>query len=173
MAGLIIAGFGAIGKTTLAEKYKDVVDLESSSFKYIIDDELKKLSIEERKGLKSRKPNPEYPDNYFQAIVESVETAAIVLISVHADILKKLQDNNIEYIKVYPKQEMLDELKERCIKRGNSEEYLAKMGLAFHKYYPSKNEKVLWLNKGEYLEDVLIQTGILKEKIKNANDRSK
>lgn len=164
MTGLIIAGFGAIGKTTLAQKYKNVVDLESSSFKYIIDDELKKLSIEERKGLKSRKLNPEYPENYYQAIIGNLETADIVLISVHADILKKLQDNNIEYIKVYPKEEMLDELVERCIKRGNSEEYISKMGDAFFKYYPSENEKVLWLNNGEYLEDILIQNGILKEK---------
>ena len=88
MARLVIAGFGAIGKTTLAQKHKNVVDLESSSFKYIIDDELKKLSIEQRKGLKSRKLNPDYPENYFQAIVESLKIADIVLISVHADILK-------------------------------------------------------------------------------------
>ena len=164
MAGLIIAGFGAIGKTTLAEKYKNVIDLESSLFKYLIDDELKKLSVEERKGLKSRKLNPEYPENYYQAIVDSLKIADIVLISVQHDIIKKLQENNIEYIKVYPKEEMLDELKVRCVKRGNSEEYLAKMGEAFLKYYPSENEKVLWLNNGEYLEDILIQNGILKEK---------
>lgn len=164
MAGLIIAGFGAIGKTTLAQKYKNIVDLESSCFKYIIDDELKKLSVEERKGLKNRKLNPEYPENYYQAIIKKLETADIVLISVHADILKKLQDNNIEYIKVYPKEEMLDELRVRCIERGNSEEYLSKMRDAFLKYYPSENEKVLWINNREYLEDILIQNGILKEK---------
>ena len=166
MAGLIIAGFGAIGKTTLSQKYKNVVDLESSSFKYIIDDELKKLSIEQRKGLKSRKLNPDYPENYFQAIVESLKIADIVLISVHADILEKVQDNNIEYIKVYPKEEMLDELIERYKKRGNTEEYFSKMREAYLRFYPSENEKVLWVNNGEYLEDVLIANNLLKENSK-------
>ena len=36
MNGILIAGFGAIGKTTVAKKYKNLLDLESSNFKYII-----------------------------------------------------------------------------------------------------------------------------------------
>lgn len=48
MRGILIAGFGAIGKTTVSKKYDNVIDLESSSFKYIIDDELKKLNPEEK-----------------------------------------------------------------------------------------------------------------------------
>lgn len=31
---LIIAGFAGIGKTTLAKKYKNVIDLESSIYKW-------------------------------------------------------------------------------------------------------------------------------------------
>lgn len=42
MKGILIAGFGAIGKTTLTQKYDNMIDLESSNFKYIIDDNLKK-----------------------------------------------------------------------------------------------------------------------------------
>ncbi len=29
---ILVAGFGAIGKTTLASKYKNILDLESSLF---------------------------------------------------------------------------------------------------------------------------------------------
>lgn len=163
---IVIAGFGGIGKTTLSKKYNNILDLESSSFKYIIDDELKKLSVEERKGLKTRKLNPDYPDNYYKAIVEGLKTYDIVLISVHKDIFKKLEDNNIEYIVVYPKEEMLDELTERCIERGNNKEYISKMRDAYLKYYPSSNQKVLWLNNKEYLEDILIKNNLLKEKLK-------
>ena len=70
MSGILIAGFGAIGKTAVSKKYNNVMDLESSSFKYIIDDELKKLNPEERKGLKSRKLNKEFPNNYYNEIMK-------------------------------------------------------------------------------------------------------
>ena len=36
MRGILIAGFGAIGKTAVSKKYNNVMDLESSSFKYIL-----------------------------------------------------------------------------------------------------------------------------------------
>ena len=74
MSGILIAGFGAIGKTTVSKKYNNVMDLESSSFKYIIDDELKKLNPEEGKGLKSRKLNKEFPNNYYNEIMKNLET---------------------------------------------------------------------------------------------------
>lgn len=77
MRGILIAGFGAIGKTTVSKKYDNVIDLESSSFKYIIDDELKKLNPEERKGLKSRKLNKEFPDNYYNEIMKDLEIIKI------------------------------------------------------------------------------------------------
>ena len=48
----------------MSKKYNNIIDLESSSFKYIIDEELIKINPEERKGLKSRKLNKEFPNNY-------------------------------------------------------------------------------------------------------------
>lgn len=50
--GILIGGFKAIGKSTLATKYDDVIDLESSNFEYIIDEKIKNISVERRKGLK-------------------------------------------------------------------------------------------------------------------------
>lgn len=32
--GIIIAGFTALGKTTLAEKYENIIDLESSLYQW-------------------------------------------------------------------------------------------------------------------------------------------
>lgn len=61
---------------------------------------------------------------------------------------------------------MLDELIERYKKRGNTEEYFSKMREAYLRFYPSENEKVLWVNNGEYLEDVLIANNLLKENSK-------
>lgn len=161
MTGLLIAGFGAIGKTTLAKKYKNILDLESSYYKYIIDEELKKLDVEQRKGLKLRKLNPDFPENYYNAILDNLKKYDIVLISMHNEIIEKLENNNIDYIVVYPKEKMIDEIIERCKKRGNKEDFLSGVKDAYYKFYPNKSANVLWLNDGQYLEDVLIKNNLL------------
>lgn len=155
MKGILIAGFGAIGKTTVGKKYKNVLDLESSNFKYIIDDKLKLLSEEERKGLKTRELNKQFPENYYNAIIDNLYKNNIVLISMHKEIIDKLKQNKIDYIVVYPKEDMLEEIIKRCKKRGNNQEFLAGIKDAYYRFYPSKDDNVLWLNKGEYLEQIL------------------
>ena len=124
MSGILIAGFGAIGKTTVSKKYNNVMDLESSSFKYIIDDELKKLNPEERKGLKSRKLNKEFPNNYYNEIMKDLEVYDIVFISMHNEIIDLLEENNINYYVVYPEENMIEEILERCKNRGNKNDFL-------------------------------------------------
>lgn len=84
-------GFGAIGKTTMSKKYNNIIDLESSSFKYIINEELIKINPEERKGLKSRKLNKEFPNNYYNKIIKELEIYDIVLISMHKEIIDLLE----------------------------------------------------------------------------------
>lgn len=155
MRGKLIAGFGGIGKTTLGKKYDNVLDLESSNFKYIIDEELKELNVEERKGLKTRTPNKDFPINYYNAIIENLEKYDIVLISMHNEIVEMLRENKIDYTVVYPKEDMLDEIMQRFINRGNTEDFLSGVKDAYYRLYPDKNDKVIWLDSGEYLEDIL------------------
>lgn len=57
-SGILIGGFKAIGKSTLSKKYSNVIDLESSNFEYIIDENIKNIPVEQRKGLKNRIKNP-------------------------------------------------------------------------------------------------------------------
>ena len=49
MNDILIAGFGAIGKTKSAKKHKNIIDLKYNNFKHIIDDQLNELPVEERK----------------------------------------------------------------------------------------------------------------------------
>lgn len=163
MKGILIAGFGAIGKTTLSKKYKNVIDLESSSFKYIIDDRLKKIPTEERKGLKTRKLNPKFPINYYTEIIDNLEKNNLVLISMHNEIIDLLEENNINYYVVYPEEDMLDEIIERCKKRGNKKDFLSGVKDAYYRLYPSKSKNVIWMKKGEYLEEILIKNNLLEE----------
>ncbi len=45
---ILIGGYKAIGKSTLAKKYPNVIDVESSNYEYIVDDELKNIPVEKR-----------------------------------------------------------------------------------------------------------------------------
>ena len=161
MKGVLIAGFGAIGKTTVAKKYNNILDLESSNFKYIIDDKLKSMSEEERKGLQTRKLNKKFPENYYNAIIDNLYKNNIVLISMHKEILDKLKQNKIDYIVDYPKEDMLEEIIKRCEKRGNNKEFISGIKNAYYGLYPSKDDNILWLNKGEYLEQILKRMNLI------------
>ena len=87
---VVIAGFGCIGKTELAKKDNRFIDLESSKYKYIQNNELLSIPEEKRKGRKDRIINKDFPKNYFNAIMESLQNKN-VLISVNYEIIELLE----------------------------------------------------------------------------------
>ena len=161
MKGTLIAGFGAIGKTTLSKKYENVIDLESSSYKYIIDEELQKLNEEERKGLKNRQLNPAFPKNYYNDIIFNLSRYDIVLISMHKEIIELLEQNNIDYFVVYPEENMIEEIIERAKRRGNNQEFITGIKDAYHRLFPKNSKNVIRIKQGQYLEEILIKNGLL------------
>ncbi len=159
--GILIGGFKAIGKSTLAKKYSNVIDLESSNFEYIIDENIKKIPLEQRKGLKNRVKNPEYPLNYYNELISNLKRNNIVLFACKPEVVNLLNKNNINYYIVYPEEKMLEEIIERCKRRGNNEEFISRVKKVYYTDFPKELKKVIWLQKGQYLEDVLIQKGII------------
>lgn len=160
-SGILIGGFKAIGKSTLAKKYSNVIDLESSNFEYIIDENIKKIPIEQRKGLKNRIKNPEYPLNYYNELISNLKRNNIVLFACKTEVVNLLNKNHINYYIVYPEEKMLEEIIERCKKRGNNEEFISRVKEIYYADFPKDLNKVIWLQKGQYLEDVLIQKEII------------
>ena len=152
----MLAGFKAIGKSTLARKYKNVVDLDSSNFKYVIDSSLEKLSEEERKGIKTRNKNPEYPMNYYNEIINQYNNGNLVLFASKKEIIEMLEKDGVEFFIAYPEESMLNEIIERSKNRGNNEEFIANIKNAYYRDYPKENQKVIWLRNGNYLEDVIL-----------------
>lgn len=87
---IIIAGFTTCGKSVLGRKYRNVIELESSSYKHKIFDT--DLTVEQRKGTK-REINDEWPQNYYKAIDEACKKYDVVLVQLkpeHFDYLMKI-----------------------------------------------------------------------------------
>lgn len=156
--GIIIAGFGAIGKTTLDKKYENIIDMESGMYRWD-NTGFEEIPYEKRKGTKIRPENEEWPKNYYKAILEAREKYDIVLTSMHWHLLDFFDKNNIEYYLAYPTLDSVDILANRCYARGNNEVFTEKLKKNLIDWYPKiknyKIKKVLTIEKNEYLEDVL------------------
>ncbi len=148
--GIIIAGFTALGKTTLAQKYDNIIDLESSLYQWKYKNKMTLEEIETNKGKKERIPNDKFPENYIKAILEA----------------RKKYDN-ISFYLAYPKLDSGDVLKQRCIDRGNTEEWAQAIKDKVNLWYPRIREynikNVIFIDKNECLEDALIKMNLIKE----------
>lgn len=163
--GIIIAGFTALGKTTLAEKYENIIDLESSLYQWEYKNRLTLKEIETNKGNKERVPNEEFPINYIKAILEAQKKYDVVLTSMHWKLLEYFNENNIDFYLAYPKLDSGDVIKERCIKKGNSEEWSQAIKDKVILWYPRLEEynikNIIFVDKAECLEDVLIRMKLI------------
>lgn len=160
--GIIIAGFATCGKSVLGRKYSNVIDLESSNYKYH-NNNLKNISVEARKGIK-KEINREWPDNYYKAIKEAVRVYDIVLVQLKPEHFDYFDKNDIKYSIAYPNINSWEDVRKKCIDRGNNENFIRRLKEVFIPYYEDslqRNYKNLYIiNKNETLESVLIENGI-------------
>ena len=159
---IIIAGYAGIGKTTLAKKYKNVYDIESSIYKWD-NSECENIPIEQRKGTR-RKQNPLWPQNYINEIQNKSRIYDILLVWIHPDILEIYDKYNISYIICYPEKEALKIYKQRFISRGNNKEYIDKVtdpkkfDIRTKQWNENPSQKII-LRGNQTLEDYLIKKG--------------
>ncbi|MFR7674434.1 MAG: hypothetical protein ACLU02_02275 [Clostridia bacterium] len=162
--GIIVAGFGAIGKTTLGNKYDNIIDMESGYYQWD-NTGFENIPYEQRKGTKERPKNKEWPTNYHHAVLEAQNKYDVVLTSMHWHLLDFFEENNIEYYLAYPTLDSEKVLEERCYARGNNNVFTDKLKINLYNwneiikdYHP---KKLLIIQKNEYLEDVLKNNGII------------
>lgn len=160
--GILIAAFAGLGKTTLGKKYDNVIDLESSDFKWL-ETGLENIDKEKRKGLSSRNPNPDWPQNYINKIVEVQALYDIVLISVSSEIRQEYDKSGLKYLVAIPSPSSKNIIKNRLIQRGNSQEFIDGFEVRFDmiekKFFEVENK--IYVKENEYLEDSLKREGIL------------
>ena len=162
--GIVVAGFGAIGKTWLGEHYSNIIDMESGYYKHN-NEGFENIDVEKRKGTTIRPANPYWPKNYYEAILNARKHYDIILTSMHWDLLKFYQDNNIPYYLAFPNQGLEEEYAKRCYNRGNNEIFTKKMieniEIWYKKLKDYKPVKILYLKSGEFLEDVLLKENLI------------
>ena len=162
--GIIVAGFGAIGKTTLGNKYDNIIDLESGYYRWD-NTGFESIPYEKRKGKKDRPMNKDWPSNYYKAILEVAQKYDVVLTSMHWHLLDFFEQNNIEYYLAYPTLDSEAVLEERCYTRENNKVFTDKLKINLKDWYYKINnyhpKKLLMIEKDEFLEDVLKKNNLI------------
>ena len=151
--GIFIYAFTATGKTTLEKKYKNVIDMESTKYKYLDSNNNKK------KKSTLRKINKDWPNNYFNALDEVKNKYDYILIS--DEICNEyLHNNNYEYWCIYPNKNLKKEYLKRCKNRGNNQEFINWYSKLWDEWIndcinDTKATRHIELKSKQYLEDVL------------------
>ena len=163
---IIISAWICAGKTYLTKKYKNIIELPSGDYKYILTDEQKAVANKEALKSTNRELNPAWPRNYYDAILKEANNKEhdIILIAPCMP-FREMRDYGIKFILAYPDPNCKEEYKARARSRGANEEFVKrvenKIQTDFEDFLNQPNEKII-MKQGEYLEDALIRVGILK-----------
>ena len=159
--GIFIYCYTATGKSTLGKKYSNVIDMESTLYKYGLQVENEKI-----KGT-NRNLNEEYPNNYFKALFDVKDKYDYILIS---DYICNdwLIENGFEYWQIYPNKELKEEYLKRMESRGNIKDFIDYQSKMWDEWIDGcandeNATKHIELQQGQHLEDVLPNL-VLKEK---------
>ncbi len=160
--GVIIAAFATCGKSFLGKKYSNVIDLESSNFKHT-NIGFENIPVEKRKGMK-RELNKEWPNNYYQEIKKAIKKYDVVLVQLKPEHFDYFDQHNMKYSIAYPNINSWETVKEKCIKRGNNESFIAGLKTVFLPFYKDclkrNYEKLYIIDEDETLESVLLKNDI-------------
>ena len=160
--GIVIAGFAGVGKTTLAKKYSNVIDIESSPYKYDYST-YDNIDYEGFKGKKDRIKNINFPQNYINAINQAKQKYDIVLIWLCDEAIDLYNKFGINFVVCYPNVDAFEGYKQRYISRGNSQTWIDNVVNYYNEFFVKKleksNYKKIILEKDENLEDKLLKLG--------------
>ena len=80
MEKLLIMAYMGTGKTELENRYDNVVDFDFQDYKYIYDESIRDLPLEQRKGsVNLRTENPNYPNNFLEDAIKLLNKEKIVV----------------------------------------------------------------------------------------------
>ena len=161
------------GKTELENRYDNVIDFDFQDYKYIYDESIRHLPLEQRKGSTNlRTENPDYPQNFLADAIKLLNEEKIV-VSPFIDHVFKAYDGsniasqveNLRTILVCPTRDNFDEYVERFKKRGNSDEFIARREKEFSSlvdlFEQANNYERIIMKPRQYLSEALEENGII------------
>lgn len=171
---ILILAYMGTGKTELEYRYNNVIDLDFQDYKYIYDETIRHLPLEQRKGSTSlRTENPEYPNNFINAVLKELEEGKIVVSPFIEHVFKAIDSDefkrnvsNTKIILVFPMADNFEEYVERFKKRGNNEEFILRRRKEFSSlidlFEEASNEdyEKIIIKPKQFLSDALIEYGI-------------
>lgn len=172
MQKILILAYMGTGKTELENKYDNVVDFDFQDYKYIYDESIRHLPLEQRKGnVNLRTENPNYPKNFLTDAISLLNEGKIVVSPFIEHVFKaydSLEFNSsikdVRVILVCPTLDNFDEYVERFKQRGNGSEFIARREKEFSSlvelFQKSDNYERITIKPGQYLSEALEEYGI-------------
>ena len=165
MCGIVISVFAGLGKTYVGNKYSNVCDLVSSPYRYDYSG-IEKNDYEKKKSDSSRIPNPLWPNNYLNAIIDARKKYDIVLVPSNLDVRELLLSNHIDFWFVLPSSDLdyREILINRYKKRGNNNDLILEVMSYFDNWSREQNDysyPIFVLDKEQFLEDFLLDEKLL------------
>lgn len=177
---ILILAYMGTGKTELEHQYNNVVDMDFQDYKFIYDESIRDLPLEQRKGRTLlRTENPDYPSNFINEILTELETGKIVVSPFIEHVFYAIDSEefkrnfqNTKIILVFPNENNFEEYVDRFKKRGNSEEFVIRrrkefpsLVELFNKASDDDYEKIV-IKPKQFLSEVLVEYGMnLKRKV--------
>lgn len=168
---MIIAAFAGTGKTYLSTIEPSVVDLTVMPYKYIMPEEAAS-EAEAEKGAEYLIKNPEYPENYILAVLQTELTHKYVIIPTDMRILDILiEQYGRKAVLVHPVASLKEEYRERYKTRGNSNDFL-------ETFYDNRDRMMKQISSYEKCEHIVLDSGMylsdvfseIEEITENTND---
>lgn len=168
---IIVLAYVGTGKTEMTKRYDEVWNPSSDEYRYVWD---KDIPHEQRKSNPNRVENPDFPDNYIDAISEQIGKNLILLPLTEklfplydSDVFKNKM-NGARMILACPSKDGFEAYENRFIERGNSETFIANRRKEFpfimDKFINAQGYERVTVHK--YLDAALIEHGIkLKPKV--------
>lgn len=143
----IVCGFPGVGKSTAEMAGRIAVDMESTPYRFIFDEN-------------GKHDNPQWPSNYVDVIEEMARNgdANYVLVSTHQEVRDELTMRGLDYVIVMPEWHLQDEYLARYLYRGSPARFISEMADDWEKNMKSlanDGAPVIKLKSGMYLTDIL------------------